>query len=163
MKRERLWIFTLIFGVLLCGCGFLPEVQSQDSDGIPSRMVQRLDIAIHPGDEDMSRGYTDMEKMSPILRLLRDMDTTQKPDTEPSLTGGQSYYTITATYASGESRVYYLLGHQYLRVGEGDWCQISSEDAMELIQYIRDTPDTAEPAATISQPDTGTESTTVDG
>ena len=146
MKRERILICLLALLLLLSACGNSEQDQSTEQTGIPSRMVKQIDIAIHPEDTDMARSYTDMEKMSPILRILRDMDTTHEPEEEPSITDGQTYYTITAIYANGESRIYYLLSHKFLRIGDGQWCEIDNADAMELIQYIRDTPNTAEVA-----------------
>lgn len=144
MKRERIMLCLLVLLVLLSACGNAQADQPTGETGVPSRMVKQIDIAIHPEDEDLARSYTDMEKMSPILRFLRDMDTTREPEEEPSITDGQTYYTITATYANGESRVYYLLSHKYLRAEGEAWCEIDNADAMELIQYIRDTPDTDE-------------------
>lgn len=146
MKRERIMICLLALLLLLSACGNSKDEPSIGEAGVPSRMVQQIDIAIHPEDEDMARSYTDMEKMSPILRFLRDMDTTHEPEEEPTITDGQTYYTITAIYANGESRVYYLLSHKFLRIDDGEWCEIDNNDAMDLIQYIRETPDTEEAA-----------------
>ena len=143
MKRERIFLCLLAALLLLGACGNSNGEQPMEQAHVPSRMVGRIDIAIHPEDDAFARSYIDMEKMSPILRLLRDMDTNHIPTEEPSITDGQTYYTFTATYANGESRVYYLLSHKYLRVGSEAWCEIDSNDAMELIQYIRETPDTA--------------------
>lgn len=142
MKRERILIGLLALLLLLSACGSIWNDQPTDETGVPGRMVQQIDVAIYPEDEDLVRSYTDMEKMSPILRILRDMDTNITPEDEPSITDGQTYYTITATYANGESRVYYLLSHKFLRIDDGAWCEVDNSDVMELIQYIRQTPDT---------------------
>ena len=144
MKREKFFLCLLAMFILLTACGKSKDDPTTEQAAVPSRMVQFIEVAIHPTDEKMNRSYTDMEKMSPILRYLRDMDTNQKPAEEPDLTDGQTYYTITATYANGESRVYYLLSHQYFRIDEGAWCKIDYQDAMDLIQYIRNTPDSNE-------------------
>lgn len=144
MKKERMLLILLTLLITLSACGNFSSDVSAESAAVPARMVSRLDVSIHPSDDSMARSYTDMEKMSPILRFLRDMDTTHKPEEEPNLTDGQTYYTITAVYANGESRIYYLLSHQYMRIDDGQWCEIDNQDAMELIQYIRNTPDTIE-------------------
>lgn len=153
MKRERMFLCLLAMLLLLTACGKTQNDQPTEQAAAPSRMVKKIDVTIHPTDESLARSYTDMEKMSPILRILRDMDTDQKPDKEPNLTDGQTYYTITTTYASGETRVYYLLSHQYLRIDKGGWCEIDNNDAMDLIQYIRETPDIqTEPEPETSEP-----------
>lgn len=144
MKRKRTILCLLALLVILSACGNSNNDTPTEQTGVPSRMVEQIDVAIHPEDDDFARSYTDMEKMSPILRILRDMDTTHVPEEEPSITDGQTYYTITATYANGESRVYYLLSHKFMRIDDGTWCEIDNSDAMDLIQYIRDTPDTEE-------------------
>lgn len=151
MKRESILFFLLTLSLLLSACGSVMQEQPTEETGIPGRMVRQIDIAIYPEDEDLVRSYTNIDQMSPILRILRDMDTTQAPEEEPSITDGQTYYTITATYASGESRVYYLLSHKFLRIDDGAWCEVDNADAMELIQFIRQTPDSASP-----EPETNT-------
>jgi len=154
MKRERMFVCLMAILLLFTACGNSDD-QVTEPTGIPSRMVERIDIAIYPEDEALARTYTDKDQMSPILRILRDMDTPNEPEETPSLTDGQTYYTITATYASGESRVYYLLSHKFLRIGDGSWCEIDNADAMELIQYIRGTSD--EPTEEESQPEASEE------
>ena len=143
MNRNRLFPVILAALLLFSGCGNRIVPTPTDQTVIPSRMVQRIEVSVHPSDADYDRCYTDMEKMSPILRILRDLDTTRKPEEQPNLTDGQTYYTITATYANDQVRVYYLLSHQYLRIDDGDWCEIDNHAALDLIQYIRQTPDEA--------------------
>lgn len=145
MKREKLIGCLLAVALLLGGCGSPGEQDAPQTSQVPGRMVTDIEIAVTPSDETMVRHYTDIEKMSSILRFLRDMDTDELPEEMPRLDDGQTYYTITATYANGTSRVYFLLSHQYLRVNQEQWHQISTEDATELIQYIRATPDTGTP------------------
>ena len=144
MRRERMFLCLLALLLLLTACGKTSDDQPTEQAAVPSRMVERIDITIHPTDDKLARAYTDMEKMSPILRILRDMDTDNKPADEPNLTDGQTYYTITTTYASGETKVYFLLSHQFLRINDGGWYEVDTNDAMDLIQYIRQTPDTAD-------------------
>lgn len=145
MKRER-WIGCLLaLALLLGGCGSTGKQDTPQNSQVPGRMVTDIEIAVTPSDESMVRHYTDIEKMSSILRFLRDMDTDELPEEMPRFDDGQTYYTISATYANGTSRVYCLLSHQYLRVNQEQWHQISTEDATELIQYIRATPDTGIP------------------
>lgn len=160
MKRERIFLCLLAMLFVLSACSNSDE-QPTEQVGVPSRMVAQIDVAIHPEDPDFARSYTNMEKMSPILRFLRDMDTTQKPEEEPSITDGQTYYTFTATYANGESRIYYLLSHQFMRVDEGPWCEIDNADAMDLIHYIRETPDTDETEESVESDPTETAEDTV--
>ena len=158
MKREKMIVMLLALLLLLSACGS-PDSSSTEPSAIPARMVSRLEVSIHPADDSLARNYEDMEKMTPILRFLRDMDTTQKPEEEPLLTDGQTYYTITAIYANGDSRTYYLLSHKFMRVDQGEWCEIDNLDAMELIQYIRNTPDSEEAPTEESLPEETTEAT----
>lgn len=152
MKREKLIGCLLTLALLLGGCGSFGEQDAPQTSQVPGRMVTDIEIAVTPSDESMVRHYTDIEKMSSILRFLRDMDTDELPEETPRLDDGQTYYTITATYANGTSRVYCLLSHQYLRVNQEQWHQISTEDATELIQYIRATPDTDIPGTAPALP-----------
>lgn len=145
MKRKKLIGCLLTLALVLVGCGSPGEDGTAQTGQIPGRMVTSIDISVTPSDEAMVRHYTDIEKMSSVLGFLRDMDTDELPEEMPRLDDGQTYYTITATYANGTSRVYCLLSHQYLRVNQDQWHQISTEDATELIQYIRATPDTDSP------------------
>lgn len=147
-------IILFFLALSLTGCGSILEETSPSAE-VPGRMVQQIDISIHPHDEELERSYTDIQQMSTILKMLRDMDTNDVPEEEPDLDGGQSYYTVTATYANGESRVYYLLGHQFLCHDTKPWCQVDSGKITELIQYIRENPDDG------SAPSEGTEETTV--
>lgn len=141
MYRKIILGFLALSLALLTACGSTEPEESTAPNEIPGRMVQRIDIAIHPADDALARTYTDITQMSAILNMLRDMDTNNVPEEEPDLHGGQSYYTVTATYANGNSRIYYLLGHQFLCCDDGPWCQVDSGKVMELIQYIRENPD----------------------
>lgn len=145
MKREKLIGCLLVLALLLGGCSSFGEENAPQTSQVPGRMVTNIDISVTPSDETMVRHYSDVEVMSCIVRFLRDMDTDELPEETPRLDDGQTYYTITTTYANGTSRVYCLLSHQYLRVNQDQWHQISTEDATELIQYIRATPDTDSP------------------
>ena len=92
----------------LCACGReTPPAQSST----PGRMVQRIDVAIHPADPDYERTYVTLENMNALLGLLRDIQTQDYPETTPDPEGGQTLYTATVTYANGEKSVYRLLGH----------------------------------------------------
>ena len=136
MKRERMLILLLTLLLMLTACGKTEDPAAQPG-ALPGRMVQKIEVAIHPEDEAYAKTYTDKDQMSPLLRVLRDMDTSKHPEEEPSLSDGQTYYTVTATYANGSSRIYYLLSHKYLRIDDGPWYIIDSNDAMELVQLIR--------------------------
>lgn len=139
MKKAIIAVCILMTLFSLTACD-TPE-RDVVAEAIPGRMVSKIDIAIHPADESFERCYTDIEHMSPVLRMLREMDTHDVPETEPRIDDGQSYYTITATYANGSSRIYYLLGHQFLRYDDEPWCVVESEKIMALIQFIRAHPD----------------------
>lgn len=136
---------TLLIALPLSGCGlvdhlvdrFLPQPTVQVT---PRQMVQQLDVTLHPADAQFTRCYVTQENLNPLLTMLRDMVTEDVPEQDPDLYGGQSYYTITATYADGSSQHYLLLGYQYLRVGDNPWCLVSHNKVMEFAQFIQDHP-----------------------
>ena len=144
---------ALILLLSLGGCSplshFLAQVAPNHSEEnvVPGRMVSKIEIDLYPLDADFHRCYTCQEKMSSVLQMLRSMDANQQPKQEPDLNGGQSYYAITATYSNGNHQIYYLLGLQYMRKGDGSWCEIDLEKVMELNQFIRDNPSDTENAA----------------
>ena len=117
----------------LCACGReTPPAQS----AAPGRMVQRIDVAIHPSDPDYERTYVTLENMNALLGLLRDIQTQDYPETTPDPEGGQTLYTATVTYANGEKSVYRLLGHMYLQLGDDPWCIVGTERSMEFIHFL---------------------------
>ena len=154
MNRKRTALALLLVLLLtLSACGGR-ETTITNGTG-PGRMVRRIEIAIHPADADFVRTYVTQENMNEMLTLLRAMETTDSPDTEPDINGGQSYYTATITFANGEQSVYYLLGHTYLRLGQEDWCVVNSEQAKAFNTFLRDHPSDespTEPTAETTEP-----------
>lgn len=159
MKKRMIQIAALILAAsMLGGCNltnFLPDVTTGHE--LPHLMVMQIDVAMHPRDPEFERHYQTQENLTDLLNLLREITTDKLPDEEPDLRDGQTYYTVTATYASGETREYHLLGYRYLKVGEDPWCEVSHEDAMLFTQFIRERqsddgsyvpPTTAPPAET---------------
>lgn len=116
---------------------FLPEPTVQVT---PRQMVQQLDVMLHPADSQFTRCYVTQDNLNPLLTMLRDMATNEVPEQDPDLYGGQSYYTITATYVDGSSQHYLLLGYQYLQVGDNPWCLVSYHKVMEFAQFIQEHP-----------------------
>lgn len=139
MNRKRTALALLLVLLLTqSACGGR-ETTITNGTG-PGRMVRRIEIAIHPADADFVRTYVTQENMNEMLTLLRAMETTDYPDTEPDINGGQSYYTATITFANGEQSVYYLLGHTYLRLGDNPWCLIDSSLSRQFVEFIRSHP-----------------------
>ena len=147
MNRKRTALALLLVLLLtLSACGGR-EATITNGTG-PGRMVRRIEIAIHPADADFVRTYVTQENMNEMLTLLRAMETTDYPDTEPDINGGQSYYTATITFANGEQSVYYVLGHTYLRNSDGDWCIIDLDQSMAFNQFLQERPSDNVPAPT---------------
>ena len=140
MKKNASCLAALILAMaLLSGCGLsniLPDVTTGHE--LPRMMVRSVEVAIHPRDPEFERHYVTQENLTALLNLLREIETTELTDEEPRLSDGQTYYTVTAVYASGETREYHLMGYKYLKVGDEPWCLISHEDAMTFTQFIRD-------------------------
>lgn len=129
------WLWNLA-GQLWTSLGAIPEPTTA-----PSRMVQQIDIAIHPADSDFRRCYTSQENLTFMLHLLRDMTTTDIPQEDPDLDGGQSYYSVTVTYANGSVGVYHLLGYRFLQQNDGTWCHVDTQLVKEFSEYLRSHPD----------------------
>ena len=138
MKRGFFAIcLTLLLALGLCACG--DDAPVENSTG-PGRMVQSIEVAIHPHDGRFNRTYVTQENMNALLNLLRSMQTDVEPEQAPDLEGGQSYYTATVTFAGGQQSVYYLLGHTYLRLGQEDWCVVTTEQSKKFNTFLREHP-----------------------
>lgn len=142
MKKQMLMLSALIAAVsLLAGCGLvdlLPDMTVAQE--IPHLMVRSAQVVMHPRDPEFERCYQTQENLNELLNLLREIDSGDEPEEEPELGDGQTYYTVTVTYASGETREYHLLGYRFLKVGNEPWIMIKHEDAMRFNQFIRDHP-----------------------
>ena len=140
MKRRMLQLTALLLTILmLSGCGIgglLPNVTKGQE--LPHLMVSNIHVSMNPYDPDFERHYVTQENLTALLNLLRTMPTSDLTEEEPHLSDSQTYYTVTASYACGETRVYYLLGYRFLKVGDEPWCEIQYEDAMKFSQFIRD-------------------------
>ena len=144
-KIIRLAAFTLSL-FLLSGCGIIrgaislvaPDVSVEND--LPHLMVTQIDVEMHPANGSFSRHYQSQENLTTILRLLREMASERYPEEQPELDNGQNYYTVTATYASGKQQVYYVLGYQFLKVGNEDWCAIDFDRAMNFANYLQKHP-----------------------
>lgn len=135
MNRKKialLLILTLLLGLTACGGDDEPEITGTG----PGRMIRRIEVAIHPEDAAYARTYVTQENMNQVLSMLRAMQTDSRPETEPDIDGGQTLYTVTATFANGEQSVYHLLGHTFLRLGSDDWCVIDPERSEEFVRYL---------------------------
>ena len=137
LRKITVLLLTAAMMLSLCACGReTPPAQS----AAPGRMVQRIDVAIHPFDPEYARTYVTLENMNALLGLLRDIQTQEYPETTPDPEGGQSRYTATVTYANGEKSVYRLLGHMYLQLGDDPWCIVGTERAMKFVHFLLEHP-----------------------
>ena len=132
-------VMCLFSGCSMVQTSLLPLIPTvtEESD-LPHRMVQRIDVELNEKGEGFERHYQSQENLTMILRLLREMSTKDIPEEAPTLDATLSYYTITATYASGEQQFYRLLSGQYLKMGESDWLAISPELAAGFIGYLEE-------------------------
>ena len=143
MKKKILAVLALVLVMTtISGCGLVsllgPGV-TEDTD-LPHLMVRQIDVAMYPSDTELARHYESQQNLTAILQILRTLVTTKAPEKAPDLEDGQTYYTVTITYSCGDSRVYYMVGYQYMKAGEDDWCVIDFNKAMELTQYFRTHP-----------------------
>lgn len=147
MKRKLLSLFALTIAVcMLSGCGIVNAAVSliapdvTEANDLPHLMVTQIDVSLYPGDAEYERHYQTQKNLTTVLQLLRAMATDDFPEEQPELTDGQTYYTVTATYSSGEQQNYYILGYSYLKVGEEDWCQVEFDRAMGFANYLKSHP-----------------------
>lgn len=164
MTKKILRLLALMLLVTtLSGCGVVhglislvaPDVT--EATDLPHLLVRQIDVCMYPNDGEFTRHYESQQNLTAILQALRGMVTTKAPEEAPSLTDGQAYYAVTATYACGDQQVYYLLGYQYMKVGEEDWCTIEFDRAMDFVQYLKQHPSdngTYIPPATLPTPAT---------
>ncbi len=162
MKKRYIQILALLSAVfLLGGCSissYLPDVTVGRE--LPHLMVRTIDVSMSPRDPEFERHYQTQENLTALLNLLREIVTNEIPEEEPKLSGGQTYYTVTATYASGETQEYHMMGYRFLKVGDEPWCEISHDSAMRFSRFIRDhqsddgsyVPPTTEPPAETTVP-----------
>ena len=137
MKKRLLLLISLLL-LTLTACGLDSPPVSNPSG--PGRMVRRIEVSAQSAGGELDRVYVTQENMNDLLALLRAMETDEAPLTEPDINGGQSYYTATVTFANGEQTVYHLLGHTYLRRGDGDWCMIDPEMSMQFVRFLQSHP-----------------------
>ena len=107
LKKIAAILLTALLLLSLCACG---EDTPPKRPSAPGRMVQRIEVAIHPADPRFDRTYVTQENMNALLTLLRNLETQDYPETEPDPNGGQTLYTATVIFANGEQSVYRLLG-----------------------------------------------------
>ncbi len=147
--KVKLIVFLLVFFTTsLSGCGLddmmqtLPLSTSPGFSG-PAKLVKQMEISFYPDNPSHARHYSSEENIGALLTLLRSFQTKDTPDRQPNLHDGQSYYTITVTYSNDLTYQYYLLGHRYLRMGNDQWMEIGTANAMKFIHFLDEHPNDA--------------------
>lgn len=147
MKKKMMRLLGLMMAVcMLSGCGIVNAAVSliapdvTEANDLPHLMVTKIDVSLYPGDSEYERHYEHQKNLTAVLQMLRAMTTDEVPEDQPELSDGQTYYTVTATYASGEQQRYYILGYSFLKVGDEDWCQVEFERAMGFANYLKSHP-----------------------
>lgn len=134
--NKRMIALCLILAVALCGCGGSDDTGTTANK--PGRMVVQLESAVYPAQEGVGECYTDSTQMNFLLTMLQDLDTSDFPAEQPAVTESSEYWTITATYANGDTRVYTLLEGSYLSCGDGKFCTVDAAKADTLISFLED-------------------------
>lgn len=144
MKKKILILGALSLLIcLLAGCAparasMISDEPDPDRSDAPHRMVESIDVTIHPADSSFDRHYQSQELLTTTLKHLRKLETSQAPEQDPSLDDGQTYYTVTAIYSSGEQQSYILLSYRFLKVGDEPWCEVNFDNAMGFTRFIRE-------------------------
>lgn len=134
MKTKIIALF-LILAVVLCSCG--ENKAPETSSSKPGRMVVQLESAVYPAEEGVGECYTDLTQMNSLLTMLKDLETSDVPSEQPVITESSEYWTITATYANGNTRVFILLEESYLKAGDNSFCNVDSAKADKLISFLK--------------------------
>lgn len=137
MKQMTAMLLALLLLLALTGCREDTGIQNEYA---PGRMVRRIEVSVQPLETAYERTYVTQENMGNLLDLLRSMESQEEPEQEPDVSGGQVCYTATVTFANGEQSVYYLLGHQFLRLGDDPWCCITPAQSATFINFLKEHP-----------------------
>ena len=123
-----LWILC-ICTALLCGC------REKEPDAA-SRLVSQVDITCQEEDVQISRHYTDPQKMENVLLYLRLLKPKITPQAEASAAEGEIYH-IRVRRADNTEILYWQKDHRYFAKGQEPWREIEPEQADGLYRLIR--------------------------
>lgn len=141
MKKLSLLLCIFAIATSLSACQLSQSLHSasepQPPAGTPLRMVENVTVAYRPNPSS-HRVYHLQNTLNPLMRILRDIKYNKPIQKPEALDQCKSYFSFSVQYASGEHQVYRLLAHQYLKVGNERWYEISREDALALTQFLLD-------------------------
>ena len=104
-----------------------------------TKVVTQVDISCQQEDVNISRHYTDSQKMEYVLLYLRLLKRKGKPDADPD-TMDKDIYEITVHFSDGSSRLYRQKAHRYFSEGSGAWQMIDPVQAAGLYKLMEHLP-----------------------
>ena len=123
---RRSFAVIVLLSLLLTGCSNINE----ETPGQPN-LVTGITAVCRKGAMELTRNYSNQEKVRSVLNYLRLLKTYGPPETDPNTAEGQRIQ-ITVTFSDGSQKIYDQWDDQYLRSDGGPWQVISSEQGQEL-------------------------------
>lgn len=136
MKHRYKLLFMCLLVLILTGCS-----HSKSQAGY--RAVTAVDIAFNHDDMQLTRHYTDSEKMESVLLYLRLTKPVSKAQALPPLSG-DDIYQISVHLSDGETKYFYQAQHRYLLRPDRTWTLIDPGQASELYRLMRHYPSDAQ-------------------
>lgn len=128
MKRIGKMGLVACLVLMLSGCG------CEKSEPLV-RVVEKVEVVSHHGEETITRTYTQSRKMTAVLNYLRWLRPAHGADCNPEQLPGDDY-TITVTLSDGEQEVYQQKTNGYLRKNQERWKNIDPEKGIMLYEII---------------------------
>ena len=124
MKRS--FAMIILLSLLLTGCSDIND----ETPGQPN-LVTGISAVYRKGAMELTRNYSNQEKVRSVLNYLRHLRTYGTPETDPDAAEG-SRIQITLTFSDGSQKIYDQWADQYLRSDGGPWQLISTEQGQDL-------------------------------
>lgn len=130
---------TVLIFILFCFSSIIMSGCLANHSRPLTKVVTQVDISCQQEDVNISRHYTDTQKMEYVLLYLRLLKRKGKPDADPD-TLDKDIYEITVRFSDGSNRVYRQKAHKYFSEGVGAWQLIDPAQAAGLYKLMEKLP-----------------------
>ncbi len=121
-------------GAVLCAALVLSGCSCRKEEPLV-RVVEKVEVVSHHGEETVIRTYTQSKKMTAILNYLRWLRPVKGADCDPEQLPGDDY-TITVTLSDGAQEIYRQRTNGYLRKNKERWKNIDPEKGVMLYEIL---------------------------
>ncbi len=153
-KKWMAWLLVPVvilvagFGLWQLGRSALNALIGRPSEPtVPERLVTQINVGVYPADPDASRTYTAQSDLTRLLRLLRNVPTSDPAPDAPSPENAAFSHAITLIYADGSYTICYILEDQYVRLDDG-WFYADPTQVEALYGFLELPPGASSPAET---------------